>query len=213
MKKTFAFCVFLLLFVINVLSAMAANELPTEIQKSLQHTVITASAHWVEPCKDTWFVLARTQDGNNTLYCFIIENGIWTEHFSTYKAIPQGDSQISLHISDGAWNFKDNQNRDGQYLEGPILIILQQGMESGTVEQMINFQRSDTGVWNLIALKNYPKSANIDITEETITYYAVADKAQLMIVGTVPCCIERDLQYLCLADIPLTFQQAQDFEK
>ena len=53
----------------------------------------------------------------------------------------------------------------------------------------------------------------INIDAESVTYYrVVADKGQDMVIGTVLCGFERDLQYIRLLDIPLTFQQAQDLE-
>lgn len=214
MKKVMAMCLLLGVFLLNAVPAMAAIELPFEIREAFRHADIISAAQWNEPDKDTCFVLVRTKEGTNSLVCFINENGTWIEEFSTHEAIPQGDNRVDLQISDGAWSFRNAQNDARQYLEGPILIILQYGIDGGSIEQMLSFQRSDTGVWNLIALRNYPASAVISIDAESVTYYrVVADKGQDMVIGTVLCSFERDLRDIRLLDIPLTFQQAQDTEK
>lgn len=214
MKKVMAMCMLLGVRLLNVVPAMAAIELPFEIREALQHAAIVSAAQWNESDKDAWFVLVRTKEGTNSLVCFINENGTWIEEFSTHEAIPQGGNRIDLQISDGAWSFRNAQNDERRYLEGPILIILQYGMDGGSIEQMLSFQRSDMGGWNLIALRNYPASAVINIDAEFVTYFhVVADKGQDMAIGTVLCGFERDLRYLRLSDVPLTFQQAQDMEK
>ncbi len=214
MKKVMAMCLLLGVFLLNAVPAMAAIELPFEIREAFQHADIISAAQWNEPDKDTCFVLVRTKEGTNSLVCFINENGTWIEEFSTREAIPQGDNRVDLQISDGAWSFRNAQNDARQYLEGPILIILQYGIDGGSIEQMLSFQRSDMGGWNLIALRNYPVSAVINIDAGAVTYYrVVTDKGQDMVIGTAPCGFERDLRYLRLSDIPLTFQQAQDMEK
>ena len=214
MKKTMAMCLLLGVLLLNAVPAMAAIELPFEIREAFQHADIISATRWNKSGKDTCFVLVRTKEGTNSLVCFINGNETWIEEFRTHEAIPQGDNRIDLQISDGAWNFRNAQKDKGQYLEGPILIILQFGMDGGSIEQMLGFQRSNMGGWKLIALRNYPASALINIDDEAVTYYrVVADKGQDRFIGTVLCGFERDLRYIHLLDIPLTFQQAQDIEK
>lgn len=205
MKKRTVSFVLLIMTLLCILPAMATAELPADIASGLDPVI--ASAKWEDPGQDTWFVLTRSQEGVNTLHCFLSQNSGWVESFRTSAAIPQEANRILLHISEGAWDFRDMLNDKGQYLEGPILLILQYSADDASVEQLIGFQRSADGVWNLIALRNYPAPATINVDDDSLTYYEAVDKAQTRIVGRVPCPFDRDLRSFRLADIPLTCPQ------
>ncbi len=210
MKKTLAFCVLLGMMVLCILPAMATAALPAEIQEALGDTPIVSTAQWEEAGHDIWFVLTRSQEGVNTLHGFTGEGGGWVESFFTCEAVPQEENRLDIHISEGAWDFRDMQNDQGQYLEGPILLILQYGADDVSIDQLICFQRSAEDIWNLIALRNYPAGASVNVDENSLTYYKAVDKAQIITVGTVPCTFGRDLRSFRLSDVPLTYQQAQD---
>jgi hypothetical protein len=94
---------------------MAVAEIPSSIYAMLPQAKIASSAFWEEAERDTCFVLTHDEDGTNTLYCFILENSIWTERFHTTDAIPQGNNPVVIHLSEGAWDLKDSTSKDEQY--------------------------------------------------------------------------------------------------
>lgn len=208
MKKMLVVCL-LSMLLLPVLSAIA-DEMPETFLHILGEAEVLSSAEWKETYQNTRFVLTRAQNGCNMLYCFVGKNGVWAEEFCTEQAVPQGNTRTVLHLSEGAWNFRDAQSGDGEYMEGPILIVLQYSEDDAYVEWMLGFARSDTGVWELVAVRNHSRSVTIDIDSETLRYYVPADKALSVLVGCVPCRFDRDLRSFCLSDVPLGFQQAQD---
>lgn len=212
MKKILPVCTILLLSFFCSFFTMAVAEIPSSIYAMLPQAKIASSAFWEEAERDTCFVLTHDEDGTNTLYCFILENSIWTELFHTTDAIPQGNNPVVIHLSEGAWDLNDSTSKDEQYYCGPILLILQYDEDRRSIEQNIVFQREDLDTWNLIFYKHYLKSADLKIDENTITYYTVADKAQKMVVGIAHYRIQRNLRYIILSDIPLSYQQTQELE-
>ena len=197
----------LLLGLMLCIAPAMAEEVPAAILDSLPNAVITASAHWDDPERTTWFVLA--QEEGNTLYCFTVENNACTQLFSTSEALPQGSGRVAVHLSDSAWDFRNIQNDGGRYISGPILLVLQYGADDQSVERLLSFQRSEADTWNLIALRDYPQVAILQIDDDTVTYFKPADKAQSEIAGVAPRRFERELRSMNLAQIPLTLQQAQ----
>jgi len=212
MKKILSACTMLLLLFFYSFFTMAKAEIPSSIYALLPQAEITSTAFWEEDTRNTCFLLTHKEDGTNTLYCFIHENSIWAECFHTTDAIPQGNNAVVIHLSEGAWDFNDSTSKDGQYYRGPILLILQYSEDGRSIEQNIVFQRVHLDTWNLIFYKNYVKSADMKIDDNTITYYTVADKAQTKVVGIAHYHVQRNLRSFALSDIPLSFQQAQELE-
>lgn len=200
MKKLLVCCLLLFLLALPA----AADPLPDGLRGALGQAAVAASACWEEPGLTTWFVLTRSQEGVNTLHCFTCEGGAWTEAFRTHQAIPQGEERVDLHLSEGVWHF-DGVTGARQYLPGPMLLILQHGADSGEVRQLLCFQRTEPDAWSLIALNIYPEAIKLWIDGSAVTWYAAADKGQLIPVGTASCSFDSDLRRLRLQDVPLTF--------
>ncbi len=209
MRKMWVVCLLLGMLLLPAMST-AETDVPHEVRQLLGDVEVLSAAGWEEAEQSTWFVYARTQDGTSTLCCFVDKNGAWAEEFRTQKAVPQGNGRTELHISDGAWSFRDQDNGKGQYIKGPILILLQYDADNTAVDWLISFARSQAGVWELIAVRKYSCSAIIDVGSGGMTFYSTADKAQSVAVGCAPCCFDRDLRSFCLTDVPLTFQAAQE---
>ncbi len=206
MKKQFLVCLIVGCLLSGCCCSAIASDIPVGIFAALQQAKITASAHWEEGEESTWFVAAETEKQENILYCFTVKDGVCAEVFQTNTALPQGEKRITLHISEGAWDFSGGSSGEERYIKGPILLILQHGTDNASVEQLMAFQRTGDDIWQLNSLKNYPKQADIKITENQVNYYAAVDKAQIQLVGTAPCDFERDLRYFCLSDVPLAYQ-------
>ena len=209
MRKIPVICLLLGMLLLPAMST-AETDVPHEVRQLLGEVEVLSAAGWEEEEQSTWFVYARTQDGTSTLCCFVDKNGAWAEEFRTQKAVPQGNGRTELHISDGAWSFRVPDNSKGQYIKGPILILLQYDADNTAVDWLISFMRSQAGVWELIAIRNYSRAVSIDVGSNGLTFYATADKAQSVAVGCAPCCFDRDIRSFCLAEVPLTFQQAQE---
>jgi len=197
-------CLLVLWMLFCACGAMA-EEAPGSIRDAIGNGVIVSAAKWEESGGKTWFVLAQAQETGSVLYCYGEENGRWVEKFRTSDAIAQG-KRVELHFSEGAWNFTEGE----KYFPGPILLVLQHAQDDTTVERLMAFQRTDGEAWKLIALNNYPAGMNIQINDESITYYTTADKARMVMVGSACRNVERDLRFFCIEEFPMTFQQAQD---
>lgn len=209
MKKRLVVCLLLGILLLLPLTA-AAEGIPDALGQLLGDGEVVSWAEWKEAEQSTWFVLTCMQDGSCTLHCFTGKNGAWAETFRTRDAIPQEGRQTAVYISEEAWNLKVPEDSKERYIQGPILILLQYDADNTAVDWMINFARSQAGVWELIAIRNYSRAVNIDVGSDGLTFYAMADKAQSVTVGSAPCCFDRDIRSFCLAEVPLTFQQAQE---
>ena len=159
------------------------------------------TALWDRNGEETKFTLTQ-EGGINTLHCYQLEDGRWVESFQTNAAVPQGKNQMRLYLTDSATFFTAGGERE--YLPGPILLVMRYGEDGESVMLMQAFQRSDAGVWNLIALRNYEENAVINVGAETLTYHAPADKGRTIVAGTRSCTFDRNLRFFRLEDVPLT---------
>ena len=183
LKRMVAWCLALML----CLSAAMAEEVST--------------AQWDREGEETKFTLIR-EGGMNTLLCYTMENGAWVERFRTSAAMPQGEYQMRLYLSDSATFFTSGGEK--AYIPGPILLVTRYGEDEQSVMHMLAFQRDDKGVWNLIAFRNYEVNAIMNVDADTLSYRAPADKGRSIITGTRPCTFDRDLRFFRLEEVPLT---------
>jgi len=160
-----------------------------------------STAQWDREGEETKFTLMQ-EGGVNTLLCYAMENGEWVERFRTTEAMPRGENQMRLYLSDSATFFTSGNKKE--YIPGPILLVLQYGADGQSVMQMLAFQRNEEDVWNLIALRNYEVKAVMNVDADTLTYRAPADKGRSIVAGARPCTFDRNLRFFRLEDVPLT---------
>lgn len=206
MKKAFLFLLLLCGLFACPFPAMAENA-PPALHALLSPAVITEAIPWKEADKTTWFAITKDASSLRTLHCIAEEKGCCTELFRTGDALPQGESRLALHLSEGAWDFSDSSQ--GRYLPGPILLLLQYDETEQTIERRMAFQRTHEETWHLISLKHYPSTIDAKISENSVTYYGTKEKAQQTILGTAPCFFETDVRLFRLIDFPKNVQEAQ----
>ena len=198
----------LLLMIVCVCTAQAEEALPDGFSdyfsgKSFAGAKIIDSAHLNDPgIGDTWFVLLRTKEGTNTLYCFTFNGTAWNKRFSTSKALPQGKNRVVIGITDSMTDFTTEKQ-----FSGPILTICQEDEGDEYTELFTAYRLSSSGQWNLFRIWSYTGYGNMEIGEGYITYYK--DLENPRIEGTVKGSFQRDLRYVSLAAVPKTYRQAR----
>ena len=203
MKKKAAagILIILVLTVFCLFSANAEEQLPPEIENSLSGMEITDSAYWDSP-DSVWFVLAKTPEGTNTLYCFTITGSEWTENFSTTAAIPQGENKVTIHISDRSVRFSPEPE---QVFDGPILIIEQYGTGEYEESIVVNmcYQRVNGDEWKLFSAFFWQEQMSLDVDDEKIIFSKAIDhdRDEVYIFQGE---IERDLRKTDFETIPRT---------
>ena len=204
MKRCLLFVVMtVILLAACVCTVHAEEQLPAEIRDSLSGVTITDADYVGGKAEESaWFVLGRTGNGTNTLYCFTLKNGKWAKSFSTNKAVPQGKKAVSIYVID---QYQDAAT--DKKVKGPVLIINQEE-EHGEYSDLITaYQRSSKGTWNLFRILGYADFESMEIGDGYITYYKDPDEARVK--GTVRGTFQRDLRYINLSSFPKTYKQAQ----
>ena len=187
-----------------VCSAHAAGQLPLDIRARFGSIGITDTAYWENP-ESTWFVLARTPDGTNMLFCFVLERGEWMQRFQTDTALPQGNGRVRILFSD-----RVRDTADGRESVQPVLTIMQYGTGDGetSVRVQADFLRSASGEWNLIRVYLAEEKVCLEISEDTITFTSLTGQDPQR-DRTVRAEIERDLRRIDLAGIPGSPEEAE----
>ena len=193
----------LVLLLICVCAAQAEEDLPAGIRDSLGGAKIEDAVSWEDPGRGTaWFVLVKTGDGTNTLYCFGRKDGAWVKRFATSKAVPQGKKTVDIYISEYVQDYLTDK-----YYAGPILVIWQADEDNEYAEFYSAYKLSSSGQWNLIRIWSYTGYGNMEIGKDSITYYKGMEDPR--VEGTVKGTFQRDLRYVSLAAIPKTYKQAR----
>ena len=124
-KKQFLVCLIVGCLLSGFCCSAIASDIPVGIFAVLQQAKITASAHWEEGAESTWFVAAETEKQENILYCFTVKDGVCAEVFQTNTALPQGEKRITLHISEGAWDFSGGSSGEEHAGDGSAIWLHQ----------------------------------------------------------------------------------------
>ena len=210
MKKLIRFTVLIILILLAscVCVAHAEEQLPADIhdyftESSFAGAEITDFTHWNDAgSNNMWFVLIRTKDGTNTLYCFTPKDSTWTKRFSTSAAIPQGKKRVEVSAIDTMTDY----TTDKQF-SGPILTISQMDEGDEYTELFTAYKLSSSGQWNLFRIWSYTDYGNMEIGDGYITYYK--DLETPRVEGTAKGTFQRDLRYVSLSVVPRTYKQAK----
>lgn len=194
----------LALLICSFPAVRASGQLPTDIRAQFGGIEITDAAYWDSP-GSTWFVLIRTPDKANRLLCYTLESGTWTQKFQTSTAVPQGDGKVRILFSD-----QEKEIAGGVTVIKPVLTVMQYGTGTDelSVRLRVEFQRSVTGVWNLVRVDFTEEQTHLDILEDTVIFRSAGgpepDRPEI-----IPYTLERDLRCIDLSEIPKTPEQAQ----
>ena len=193
----------LALLICSFPAVRASGQLPTDIRAQFGGIEITDAAYWDSP-GSTWFVLIRTPDKANRLLCYTLENGTWTQKFQTSTAVPQGDGKVRILFSD-----QEKEIAGGVTVIKPVLTVMQYGTGTDelSVRLRVEFQRSVTGVWNLVRVDFTEEQTHLDILEDTVIFRSAADQGTDR-TEIIPYTMDRDLRSIDLSEIPKTPEQA-----
>ena len=192
-----------ILLVSCVLTAHAEEQLPAEIRDNLSGVTITRSVYVEAGTNEKdWFVLGKTGNGTNTLYCYRLKDGKWAKNFSTSKAVPQGKNRVDIYITATYQDY----TTDKKY-KGPVLVIDRMDKGDEYAELSVAYQHASSGVWNLLRISGYAEFDNMLIGDGYITFYRDMEDARVK--GTVSGTFQRDLRYVNLSSFPKTYKEAQ----
>ena len=192
-----------ILLVSCVLTAHAEEQLPAEIRDNLSGVTITRSVYVEAGTNEKdWFVLGKTGNGTNTLYCYRLKDGKWAKSFSTSKAVPQGKNRVDIYITATYQDY----TTDKKY-KGPVLVIDRMDKGDEYAELSVAYQHASSGVWNLLRISGYAEFDNMLIGDGYITFYRGMEDARVK--GTVSGTFQRDLRYVNLSSFPKTYKEAQ----
>lgn len=204
----FSVCIALVLLIACLEVSPAEETLPSEIRNyfsgsSLNGAEITETAHLTDHGNSSCrFVLVRTKDGSNAVYCFKLQNGTWVHSFHTKSAIPQGKNRVKIYLSDHMEDGATDKN-----YPGPILVVCQLDKEEKYTQLFTGYQLSSCGKWNLFRIWSYGDYGSMVLDDGHITYFGDADDNK--IVGTAYGTFQRDLRYVSLSAVPKTLKEAR----
>ena len=196
------------LMLLCVCAAQAENQLPAKIRdyfagSTFAGAEITDAAAFEDTERNEgWFVLLRTKDGTNTLFCFASKDHTWTKQFSTSAAVPQGKKRVEISAIDTMTDFTTEKQ-----FTGTILIISQMDEGDEYTEFFTAYMLSSSGRWNLFRIWSYTDYGNMEIGDGYITYYK--DLETPRVEGTAKGTFQRDLRYISLSAVPRTYKQAK----
>lgn len=151
---------------------------------------------------DHFFVLVRTDDGENRLYAFRLQDEEWKYWMYTAKAVPQGNGVFMILSAGGGQDLIT-----GETFTKPTLTLSQMNEteEYATVSYQYQLENK---VWKLIRV--YWNEENCDnsviVSEDKLTYY----NNEFEKIGAAYGDFQRDLRYISSSTLPQTYREAEN---
>ncbi len=206
--KRFLMFVLLLVAVLcacSIAFATTNNTLPSEIESYFSvgdSTILDYADLTGHGTDDCWFVMVRTKDGTNILYCFKLKENGWYVQFRTSDAVPQTKRGLHINVGEGGY-----EGPAATYpYNRPLLFIGQENEFGDHWDLCISFELQ-RGKWLLRRIWSYIGYDHMLVKDGSITYYV--DNENERIAGTVKGTVQRNLQYVSLSAIPKTLAEAK----
>ena len=204
------FLVFTLLLVVTLCVASIAfastnHSLPSEIESYFSvgdSTILDYADLTGHGADDCWFVIIRTKEGTNILYCFKLKENGWDVAFRTSDAVPQ--TKRGLHINVGEDGYEGPAATYPYHR--PLLFIGQDNEFGDHWDLCISFELQ-RGNWLLRRIWSYIGYDHMLFKDGSVTYYV--DNENERVAGTVIGTVQRDLRYVSLSAIPRTLSEAK----
>jgi len=205
MKRFLVFTLLLVatLCVCSIAFATTDHALPSEIESYFSvgdSTILDYADLTGHGTDDCWFVMVRTKDGTNILYCFSLKENGWDVQFRTSDAVPQVSAQLSLIVDTEGIDYGMNATVK------PLLCIYQMNVSDEYPELTLRFAL-EKGKWNLHSIESYIGYDHMLVQDGVMTFFESSEN--LEVAGRVYGTLQRDIRYISLSAIPKTMAEAR----
>ncbi len=156
---------------------------------------------------DWFFAVFQNDRGHNLLTIYQQKNGIWKEYLRSDSALPQGTKILSL------FEYENGYDHDllGLSVHTPVFGVLQansdQDDEIEYPERYVIYTLMD-GKWLLLYWEDFDNDTSLWVSGDQLIYNG-AFPGEYRYKGTVRGSIQRDVRYVNLSSLPLTYKEAR----
>ena len=215
MKRMLALLLTLVLCLGSMEVALAAGD--QEIPEAIGGMIDTVTAQgfhladWVrlgDAADLDWsFAVFQNDQGHNLLTIYQQKNGVWKEYLKSDSALPQGTKLLSVSQDEHGYD----HDLLGLSVHTPVFVVWQansdQEDETEYAERYVIYTLMD-GKWLLQYWEDYYGDTSLWISGDQLIYNG-AFPGEYRYKGTVRGSIQRDVRYVNLSSLPLTYKEAR----
>ncbi len=199
----FTLLVVVALCVSSIAFASTNLSLPSEIESYFSvgdSTILDYADLTGHGADDCWFVIIRTKEGTNILYCFKQKENGWDVEFRTSDAVPQVSAPLSMIVDTEGIDYGMNATVE------PLLCIYQMNVSNEYPELTLRFAL-EKRKWNLHSIESYIGYDHMLVQNGVVTFFKSTEN--LEVAGRVYGTLQRDIRYISLSAIPKTLAEAK----